>query len=191
MPSLFNSEGIFVSLLVVVLCPRIPTGFKSISSGLAVRAGQARSAYPRKPFPEFINAVAALCERRISSVTDRRYKAGSQLRPERNLCSHPRHPNSPARPAFISFRRGRRGGLFRCSGAVSAPSFSKFFRRSQTAATNESQRDSNPSAQGFRLRICYGVTSAVRAGRQSVPDGPPAPTLENRSPNSSTLCGAL
>ena len=28
---------------------------------------------------------------------------------------------------------------------------------------------------------------AVRAGRQSVPDGPPAPTLGNRSQNSSTL----
>ena len=108
MPSLFNSEGIFVSLLVVVLCPQIPTGFKSISPGLAVRARQARSAYPGKPFPKFINAVAALCQRRFSSVTDRRYKAGSQLRPERNLCSHPRHP----------IPQPRRGGLFRCSGGL-------------------------------------------------------------------------
>jgi hypothetical protein len=41
-----------------------PTGFKSISPGLAVRAGQAiragwvTSAYPGKPFPNFINAAA-------------------------------------------------------------------------------------------------------------------------------------
>ncbi len=33
-----------------------PNGFKSISSGLAVRAGQARSANPGKPFPKFINS---------------------------------------------------------------------------------------------------------------------------------------
>jgi hypothetical protein len=38
-------------------------------------------------------------------------------------------------------------------------------------AENESQRDSNPSSHGW----------------QSVPDGPPAPTQENRSQKSSTL----
>ena len=52
------------------LSPRIPTGFKSISPGLAVRAGQARSDYPGKPFPKLINAVAAVCDRRLSLLSE-------------------------------------------------------------------------------------------------------------------------
>jgi hypothetical protein len=53
------------SKAVEIFAPRIPTGFKSISPGLAVRAGQAiragwaTRAYPGKPFPKFINSEGA------------------------------------------------------------------------------------------------------------------------------------
>jgi len=69
-----------------------PTGLQIHQPRVCIRAGQARSAYPGKPFPKFINSVAAVCERRIPQ----------------------RHSQS---------------------AATGAPSFSNFFRRSQTAAT--------------------------------------------------------
>ena len=133
----------------------VPTGFKSISPRLAVRAGQARSAYPGKPFPKFINSEGVASHSTANHANHAKIKtrfsfvylayfavhsastpselfsfcpftqrsptasvnaglkaatalrlvrrAGSPLRPERNLCSHPRHP----------IPQPRRGGIFR------------------------------------------------------------------------------
>jgi hypothetical protein len=74
-------------------------------------------------------------------------RAGSQFRQERNLCSHPRPPNSPA-PS------GRHIPLLKELETLFDFGFYKY--ATPDGAENESQRDSNSSAQGCEGRATLG-----------------------------------
>jgi hypothetical protein len=66
----------------LALRPRIPTGSKSVSPAVALKAfGAALGNRPQKS----ISPVAAHYERRISSVTDRRYNYTSDMAANPNV----------------------------------------------------------------------------------------------------------